>query len=194
MRGERILLLVACASATLACDGGGRADAARGALQLSLDEAQLSRDAIDAHVATAVEQVRSRSIAERAVQRLGLDRDPTFAPSGGEAVGRVQRSARAERRGGSLVVDVGVADDDPQRATEVCNALLESLVEARLEARFAPLERRVEWLTAQREQLSGVPADDPRVRAIEAQRLELELERGAVRRDLTVLDACAPLR
>lgn len=178
----------------LACDGGRGADAARGALQLSLDEAQLSRDAIDAHVATAVEQVLSRSIADRAVRRLFLDRDPTFAASRGEATARVQRSARAERRGGSLVVEVGVADDDPQRATQVCNALLEALVEARLEARFAPLERRVEWLTAQREQLSGVPADDPRVRALDAQILELELERGAVRSDVTVLDACGPLR
>lgn len=194
MRGERILLLVACACATLGCDGGGRADAARGALQLSLDESQASRDAIDAHVATAVEQVLSRSIAERAVRRLFLDRDPTVAASRGEATARVQRSARAERRGGSLVVDVGVADDDPQRATEVCNALLESLVEARLEARFAPLERRVEWLTTQREQLAGVPADDPRVRALDAQILELELERGAVRSDVSVLDACTPLR
>ncbi len=194
MRGERILLLVACACATLGCDGGGRADAARGALQLSLDESQASREAIDAHVATAVQQVLSRSITERALQRLGLDRDPTFAPSGGEAVARVQRSARAERRGGSLVVELGVADDDPRRATEVCNALLEAVIEARLEARFAPLERRIEWLTTRRDGLSGVPADDPRVRALDAQILELELERGAVRSDATVLDACAPLR
>lgn len=151
---------------------------------LDLEEERLGADVIDARVATEIEVLTSAPIVERAVMRLGLAHDPAF---GASATSAVQHAVRAARRERSLVIDVGVAMDDPQRAAEVCNALLESYLESSMESRMGSVLHQIEWLTSQLEEL---PEGDPR-RQVEARVAALELERAAITPGARVLERCA---
>lgn len=150
---------------------------------LDLEEARLGADVIDARVATEIEILTSAPIVERAVTRLDLAHDPAFVAS---ATGTVQRAVRAARRDRSLVIEVGVAIDDPQRAAELCNAILESYLERSMESRMEPALHQIEWLTRQLEEL---PEGDPR-RQVEARLAALEVERAAITPGARLLERC----
>jgi uncharacterized protein involved in exopolysaccharide biosynthesis len=109
-------------SVVVAC-GAGPAPTASGALVLELEEERLGADVIDARVATEIEILRSRPMLERVVRTLGLDADPSMGP---DAVASISSAVRPARRDASLVIDVAVALDDPERAATVCNALMDA--------------------------------------------------------------------
>lgn len=142
----------------------------------------LSSAAIDALVATAAERVRSETITGRVARRFDLHLDTGFMGEDGRADGataeeasrRLHERLTVERREGSLALDVSVADDDPERATSLCNAALEAAVEESLERRAAPLLRRSEWLS---EQLDQVRERREQAEGPEAERLDALIDR-----------------
>lgn len=179
----RRALAVALLAVATACGAPTQDARASGALVIELDDEGVSRDAIDARIATEVEVLRSRPLAARVVQRLALDRDPS-------AVDGVLSAVRVARRGESLVIEVGIAGDDPAHAAMVCNALLESYLEARMEARLSETMRNAEWLASQLDALAAEPGTEARRAEIEERLRDLDRERATARSDARVLEPC----
>lgn len=161
---------------------------ASGALVLELEEDRMGAAAIDALVATEIEVLKSRPIAQRVATELELAHDPAF---GADAANVVRRSVRASRRGGSLVIDVGLmgcgASEDPECAARVCNSVIDAYIVQRLESRMGPIARELDWLSMQREQLSE---GDARTR-VDARIVELDLQRAAITPGARVLEPCS---
>lgn len=168
----------ACVLAALvACGDADPPPAAAGALRLDLEDRSATADAIAATIATEIEVLRSRELAELVVRRLGLHRAP---PDRRMQANEVRRAIRASRRGESLVIDVGVIVADPHQALEICNATLEQYVERRMAMRLQELDAQIIAL-AQAEEATGTHSPE---------REALERQRQTRRNDARVLDRC----
>lgn len=210
---SRIAVLMAV---SIAGCGSGDGVRSRGALELApaellgVDEPPeaLSQAAIDALVATKVEQIGSYAVAERVVRELALNEDRAFmgVPEGEpssasveEAAERVREHVTVERREGSLVIDVTVSDADPRRAQIVCNALLQAAVEAGFEERILPQQlaqqRMYASLDRLREDRRSAEGDeavqlDATIERVERELRDLELSARTAVSPLRVLDRC----
>jgi len=89
----------------------------------------------------------------------------------------------ATPKAGTLILEVGVRDLDPHRAAELCNALLRTYVEYRIERALIPL---LEEEKALAEQLERHPEDAKLRERVK----ELELARRVPRPGVRLLDAC----
>ena len=110
---------------------------------------------MDRFIADQIEVLKTRQLAQRLVNRLGLQSLPEFA--GGDAVSAVLGMVEASPIEGSFVIDVSMVSPDPNRASEWLNLYIEEFMAANIEAsldrsrqvyeliqdRMAPLQEQV---------------------------------------------------
>ncbi len=110
---------------------------------------------MDRFIADQIEVLKTRRLAGRLVDRLGLDSLPELA--GADAVGMVLGMIEAEPVEESFVIDVSMVSSDPERAAEWLNLYIDEFQKANIEAsldrsrqvykviqdRMAPLEQQV---------------------------------------------------
>ena len=153
-----------------ACGSTGEAPAAAGSLVF---DPPANGAAADVFLATEAEVLKSQPLRERVTRQLRLE-----APLAAESI-------IATPKPGTLVLDVGVRDPDPRRAAELCNTLLRTYVEYRMERALIPM---LEEEKALAEQLERRPEDAKLRERVK----ELELARRAPRAGVRLLDACRP--
>jgi capsular exopolysaccharide synthesis family protein len=113
--------------------------------------------------------IQSRTLAERTVQQLGLDKDPTFVrdvrdPADAKGGG----TATVEQTAGTLLGRLDVApikdsrlvnitfdDADPERARRVLNALVNLYIDQNVDRALESSKTASEWLSVQLEKLKN---------------------------------------
>jgi len=136
------------------------------ALVLSFDEetpfeakgipAQLS----SSYLATQLDIIRSRKVALRVVEILGLEEDPfvqeTFADSGESDIGirdwlasALMKNLVVEPLRESRVINLSFETTDPNRAAEIANAYAQAYIDIALELNMEPASRSAEWFDSQ---------------------------------------------
>lgn len=128
-------------------------------------------------VDTEVEVLRSRSLAEKVVVELGLDRDPEFnsalappgpfgflkpAPATGPGaadanhaavVDSVMAGLQVKRAGLTYLINVGFQSVSAEKAARIANAFADNYIETQLENKFQANQNANEWLNKRLVQL-----------------------------------------
>ncbi|CAN5153095.1 polysaccharide biosynthesis tyrosine autokinase [soil metagenome] len=129
-------------------------------------------------VDTEVEVLRSRGLAEKVVDKLGLVSDPEFNPylrkPGGfaslrgifgdkpqigspeqqrikqreAAIDAVERRLKVSRSGLTYVISIQFESDSPKTAAAVANSFAENYVTAQLDTKFEATQRASQWLNS----------------------------------------------
>lgn len=101
--------------------------------------------------------LRSRSLAERVVRKLHLDRDVSFIGNSTSSVeataNRLMKVMRVEQVRDTRVVRVSIADSSPDRAQLIANTVVEAYIDKSLEDRLSTSGRAMEWLGSQMQNL-----------------------------------------
>ncbi len=158
-----LLMLVLVAG----CGGGKAEPDVAGTL---IVEPPPGRDS-DAYIATEAEVLRSQTLRTAMKERTQLD--------------LAADALEVTPKSGSRVIEVGVRDPDKQRAAQLCNELMRTYVEYRMERALVPM---LEQEKALAEQLEKHPEDA----TLRARMQELELSRRAPKVDVRLLDPCRP--
>lgn len=112
------------------------------------------------YLMTQLQLVRSKSLCQTVVRRLGLNRDQNFAGPAGMSV-----SAAADRLSGSIAAEmakstrimlISVSDPNPKTAQVLANAVVDAYIQQNLERKLSSTVEAVEWLT---QQLGGIRGD-----------------------------------
>jgi polysaccharide biosynthesis transport protein len=102
--------------------------------------------------------LRSRSLAERVVRKLGLERDPDYMPpnpastqlpTAEQAAGKLLAAIDVQQVRDTRIVTVHVRDSNPARAQLLANTLVDTYLEKALEDRVGNSVTALEWLQAQ---------------------------------------------
>ncbi len=104
---------------------------------------------------THVLALNSRSMAEEAMVRIGLDRDPRFLPTNSPVSVRAASAmgfVRVNPVPQSRLIDVTVEHPDPDMAAAFANALAEQYIEVNLNRRSEVSTESFEWLRQQAEE------------------------------------------
>lgn len=155
-----LLVLAACG------DRGAKPDVA-GTLII---EPPAGRDS-DAYIATEAEVLRSQTLRNALKERRQLE--------------LAADALVVTPKPGTRVVEVGVSDADPQRAAQLCNELMRTYIEYRMERALMPMLAEEKALA---EQLEQHPEDTK----LRERMQELELSRRAPKNDVRLLDPCTP--
>jgi succinoglycan biosynthesis transport protein ExoP len=111
--------------------------------------------------------IGSRLIAERVVERLGLQHDRTFPSEGtdmpeswagmpvSEAALILQTRVTVEAVSGTRLVNLRVRDRNPERAALIANTIAEVFIEKTIEDRLGSTVSSLEWLGQQLDDLRG---------------------------------------
>ena len=156
--------------------------------------------------------IKSRSVLLRALQRIGELR----AEQPDQQTPKVQALAKnivAKQVGQSLAMQVRVFDPDPQRATLLCNALIEAWIEYHLEQGHSASAAKIDWLAKQVDglvaRLDSLPtAGQGKQEGAQQDRIELEekialvnnrimqmqLDRSLDNTGARVIERCRPVR
>lgn len=111
----------------------------------------------DDYFQTQFRVLRSRTLAERVVERMGLADDPDFAGSGRaggvspreRAVRSFLSRLRVQRLTQSQIVTVSMEAARPERAAQAANTLAELFIEAGVEAQRSTVSAAASWLGEQ---------------------------------------------
>lgn len=105
--------------------------------------------------------IKSRGVAERVVDRLGLTSDPTFwGQEDNPAWTPVPREVAAQKLQGMLAVNpvketrlvrLHVRDTDPERAATLANTVADAYIEKTMEDKLGSVASAADWLTKQLE-------------------------------------------
>ena len=87
---------------------------------------------MDRFIADQIQVLRTRQMAQRLVDRLGLDTSAEFA--GGDPVGAVLGMIEAEPVKDSFVIEISMVSPDPERASEWLNLYVEEFMKSNIEA------------------------------------------------------------
>jgi capsular exopolysaccharide synthesis family protein len=87
---------------------------------------------MDRFIADQIEVLQTRQLAQRLVDRLGLDSLPEY--QGVDAVSMVLGMVEAEAISESFVVEISMVSDDPDRASEWLNIYVDEFQKANIEA------------------------------------------------------------
>jgi len=108
--------------------------------------------------------LRSRSLADRVIQRLGLDADPEFNDTLADRPARAEDAGALTAREYSAVVDafldrlavspqessrviaVRFSSQSPEKAAEIANVVADEYILSRLESKFETTQRASAWL------------------------------------------------
>jgi succinoglycan biosynthesis transport protein ExoP len=103
--------------------------------------------------------IASRGIAERVVQKLGLQEDPTYLAQDGDATGptgdleaaaiALQSRLTVEPVPETRIVRIHARDSKPERAKLIADAVAQAYVDKTIEDRLASTDRARDWLDHQ---------------------------------------------
>jgi capsular exopolysaccharide synthesis family protein len=121
-------------------------------------------------VDTEVEVLKSRALAEKVVERLGLEADPEFNPAAfsrpwgwrpapphlpatdvltrAAVVARVEKRLKIARAGFTYVIAISFSDPSGEKAARIANAVAELYLGQQLEAKSQAAHRASDWLGA----------------------------------------------
>ncbi|RMF96606.1 MAG: polysaccharide biosynthesis tyrosine autokinase [Gammaproteobacteria bacterium] len=153
---------------------------------VSLDSVVAGLSGDEQSVQSEAHVLRSRALAERVVQRLGLAQDPEFSEGLDPALSpAVRLSAILERYldrlevaplDNSRVIAVRFSSRDPEKAARIANALADEYLQSRLETKFELTHQANTWLSQRIAELRRKTADAEA--AVEKARAELGLLEG----------------
>jgi capsular exopolysaccharide synthesis family protein len=113
--------------------------------------------------------IRSRTLAQKVVENLGLDHDDAFLGidkipdaklkaelrASADAVGMVQGGIRVDPVRDSKVVNIRFEDRDPERAARIANGVIEVYVQQNVDRKVDVSRSAADWLQGQLTQLKG---------------------------------------
>ncbi|MDY6947389.1 MAG: chain length determinant protein EpsF [Pseudomonadota bacterium] len=118
---------------------------------------------VPAHLATQTEIIRSRNVALKVIEKMGLATNPAivaaFRESGAETdltswlVDALLRNVDAKTARSSNIIRISYGSPDPVRSAEMANAFAEAYIQTSLELRVDPARRQVTWYEEQVSQL-----------------------------------------
>jgi len=129
------------------------------------------RPSPDVFLATESEVVRSESLLRRVRDDLRLDALAADAIT-------------VERRPGTMILDISVANKDPAAAAMICNRVIQAYVESRLERSYVDLATSAQAIAAE---LERRPDDADLKRKL----ADIDLQRTMRKSDVRVLEPCA---
>ena len=106
--------------------------------------------------------LKSNALAEKVVQRLGLEEKPTAPTEDRPEISETEAAARHRSLADSLrsrirvspvkgtrIVEVGFTDPDPKYAADAVNTISDAFIEMNIETRYKATEQATEFLTKQ---------------------------------------------
>ena len=128
-----------------------------------MKESALAPSLVPTHLSTQTEIIRSRNVATKVVEKMGLATDPTvveaYRESGAETdlnswlVANVLRAVDAKTARNSNIIRVSYTSTDPENAAAMANAFADAYIQTSLELKVDPARRQVTWYEQQVSQL-----------------------------------------
>jgi succinoglycan biosynthesis transport protein ExoP len=128
-----------------------------------MKETALAPMLVPAHLATQTEIIRSRNVALKVIDKMGLATNPeiiaAFRESGAATdltswlVDSLLRNVDAKTARSSNIIRISYSSPDPVRSAEMANSFADSYIQTSLELRVDPARRQVTWYEEQVAQL-----------------------------------------
>lgn len=128
-----------------------------------MKEAALAPSLVPTHLSTQTEIIRSRNVATKVIERMGLANDAAvleaYRDSDAETdlnawlVENVLRSVDAKTTRSSNIIRISYTSTDPNTAATMANAFADAYIQASLELKVDPARRQVTWYEQQVAQL-----------------------------------------
>jgi len=128
-----------------------------------MKESALAPALVPTHLATQTEIIRSRNVALKVIEGMGLATDPdvvaSFREQGGETdlnswlVANVLRNVDAKTARSSNIIRISYSSTDAARSAAMANAFAEAYIQTSLELQVDPARRQVTWFEQQVSQL-----------------------------------------
>lgn len=126
-------------------------------------EAALAPALVPTHLATQTEIIKSRNVANKVIEKMGLATNPTVVEAYRESdsdtdlnswlVDTVLRSVDAKTARSSNIIRISYTSTDPQNAADMANAFADAYIQTSLELKVDPARRQVTWYEQQVSQL-----------------------------------------
>src|SRR5688572_14533571 len=124
-----------------------------------MKEAALAPALVPTHLSTQTEIIRSRNVANKVIEKLGLATEPTiveaYRESGAETdlnswlVANVLRAVDAKTARSSNIIRISYTSTDPENAAAMANAFADAYIQTSLELKVDPARRQVTWYEQQ---------------------------------------------
>lgn len=128
-----------------------------------MKQSALAPALVPTHLATQTEIIRSRNVALKVIEKMGLATNPvvlaSFQASGGDSdltswlVANVLRSVDAKTARSSNILRISYSSTDATDAAAMANAFAEAYIQTSLELQVDPARRQVTWFEQQVGQL-----------------------------------------
>jgi chain length determinant protein EpsF len=128
-----------------------------------MKEAALAPSLVPTHLSTQTEIIRSRNVATKVIEKIGLANDPAvveaYRESGADTdlnswlVENVLRAVDAKTARNSNIIRVSYTSTDPENAARMANAFADAYIQTSLELKVDPARRQVTWYEQQVSQL-----------------------------------------
>src|SRR5688572_9846015 len=128
-----------------------------------MKEAALAPSLVPTHLSTQTEIIRSRNVATKVIEKMGLATDPAvveaYRDSGADTdlnswlVANVLRAVDAKTARNSNIIRVSYTSTDPTIAASMANAFADAYIQTSLELKVDPARRQVTWYEQQVSQL-----------------------------------------
>lgn len=128
-----------------------------------MKESALAPALVPTHLATQTEIIRSRNVALKVIEKMGLASNPdvvaAFRDSGADTdltswlVENLLRNVDAKTARSSNIIRIAYTSKDPVQAAAMANAFAEAYIQTSLELRVDPARRQVTWYEQQVSQL-----------------------------------------
>lgn len=128
-----------------------------------MKEAALAPALVPTHLATQTEIIRSRNVALKVIEKMGLATNPlvlaSFQEDGGDSdltswlADTVLRSVDAKTARSSNIIRISYSSTDAADAAAMANAFADAYIETSLELKVDPARRQVTWYEEQVSQL-----------------------------------------
>lgn len=128
-----------------------------------MKESSLAPQLVPTYLATQTEIIRSRNVALKVIEKMGLATKPevvaSWRASGGDSdltswlVDNVLRAVDAKTARSSNIIRISYGSTDPVDAAAMANAFAEAYIQTSLELQVDPARRQVSWFEQQVSQL-----------------------------------------
>jgi chain length determinant protein EpsF len=129
----------------------------------AMKEAALAPSLVPQHLATQTEIIKSRNVATKVIEKMGLATDPAvveaYRESGADTdlnswlVENVLRNVDAKTARSSNIIRISYSSTDPQNSANMANAFADAYIQTSLELKVDPARRQVTWYEQQVSQL-----------------------------------------
>jgi succinoglycan biosynthesis transport protein ExoP len=128
-----------------------------------MKEAALAPALVPTHLSTQTEIIRSRNVATKVIEKMGLATDPAVVEAYRDSaaatdlnswlVENVLRSVDAKTARSSNIIRISYTSTNPENAAAMANAFADAYIQTSLELKVDPARRQVTWYEQQVSQL-----------------------------------------